>query len=120
LKGWKFRSKCLFFQGFPFAALVRDFCGFGGVFELPGRQKGDINALSPEGNPTMPYIKLRKHADGSLRYTAIVRIRRSGKMLHQEAKTFPTDLLLSGGVSIAKSPWKAPPPLPARSSLRPS
>ncbi|GFE87726.1 tyrosine-type recombinase/integrase [Steroidobacter agaridevorans] len=36
----------------------------------------------------MPYIKLRKQADGSVRYTAIVRIRRSGKMLHQEAKTF--------------------------------
>jgi hypothetical protein len=36
----------------------------------------------------MPYIKLRKQADGSLRYTAIVRIRRNGKMLHQEAKTF--------------------------------
>jgi hypothetical protein len=36
----------------------------------------------------MPYSKLRKQADGSLRYTAIVRIRRNGKMLHQEAKTF--------------------------------
>lgn len=36
----------------------------------------------------MPYTKLRKQADGSLRYTAIVRIRRIGKMLHQEAKTF--------------------------------
>lgn len=36
----------------------------------------------------MPYIKLRKQAGGSVRYTAIVRIRRSGKMLHQEAKTF--------------------------------
>jgi hypothetical protein len=36
----------------------------------------------------MPYIKLRKQADGTLRYTAIVRIRRNGKMLHQEAKTF--------------------------------
>jgi integrase len=36
----------------------------------------------------MPYIRSRKQADGSQRYTAIVRIRRSGKMLHQEAKTF--------------------------------
>jgi hypothetical protein len=36
----------------------------------------------------MPYIKLRKQAEGSVRYTAIVRIRRNGKMLHQEAKTF--------------------------------
>jgi integrase len=36
----------------------------------------------------MPYIKSRKQADGSSRYTAIVRLRRSGKILHQEAKTF--------------------------------
>jgi hypothetical protein len=28
----------------------------------------------------MPYIKLRKQADGSLRYTATVRIRRNGKV----------------------------------------
>jgi hypothetical protein len=36
----------------------------------------------------MPYIRARKQADGTLRYSAVVRIRRSGKMLHQEAKTF--------------------------------
>jgi hypothetical protein len=36
----------------------------------------------------MPTIKARKQADGSHRYTAIVRIRRQGKVLHQEAKTF--------------------------------
>ena len=36
----------------------------------------------------MPYIKARKQADGSRRYTAIVRIRRNGKILHQEAQTF--------------------------------
>lgn len=36
----------------------------------------------------MPYIRSRKQADGTQRHTAIVRIRRSGKMLHQEAKTF--------------------------------
>jgi hypothetical protein len=36
----------------------------------------------------MPYIKVRKQADGSTRYTAIVRLR-SGKMIvHQEARTF--------------------------------
>jgi hypothetical protein len=28
------------FPGFPLAASVRDFCGFGGVFELPGDKKG--------------------------------------------------------------------------------
>lgn len=37
---------------------------------------------------TMPTIKARRQADGSLRYTAVVRIRRAGKVLHQEAKTF--------------------------------
>jgi hypothetical protein len=68
--------------------IVLNFSGFGGVYELPGRQKGDIKRLSPRGKPTMPYIKLRKQADGSLRYTAIVRIRLNGKMLHQETKTF--------------------------------
>lgn len=36
----------------------------------------------------MPTIKARKQADSSLRYTAVVRIRRQGKVLHQEAKTF--------------------------------
>lgn len=36
----------------------------------------------------MPTIKARKQADGSLRYTVVVRIRRQGKVLHQEAKTF--------------------------------
>jgi integrase len=36
----------------------------------------------------MPAIKARKQADGSTRYTAVVRIRRQGKVLHQEAKTF--------------------------------
>lgn len=36
----------------------------------------------------MPAIKARKQADGSIRYTAVVRIRRQGKVLHQEAKTF--------------------------------
>lgn len=36
----------------------------------------------------MPAIKARKQANGSIRYTAIVRIRRQGKVLHQEAKTF--------------------------------
>jgi hypothetical protein len=36
----------------------------------------------------MAAIKARKQADGSTRYTAVVRIRRQGKVLHQEAKTF--------------------------------
>lgn len=36
----------------------------------------------------MPAIKARKQADGSTRYTAMVRIRRQVKVLHKEAKTF--------------------------------
>jgi integrase len=36
----------------------------------------------------MPTIKARKQADGITRYTAIVRIRRSGNVIHREAKTF--------------------------------
>lgn len=36
----------------------------------------------------MPHILARKQADGSTRYTAVVRIRRSGKVLYREAKTF--------------------------------
>jgi hypothetical protein len=36
----------------------------------------------------MPTIKVRKQANGSTRYTAIVRIRRGTTMLHQESRTF--------------------------------
>jgi len=56
----------------------------------------------------MPTIKARKQADGSHRYTAIARIRRQGKVLHQEAKTFAHAALPSGGASTAKWPWKTP------------
>jgi len=36
----------------------------------------------------MPTIKARKQANGSTRYTAIVRIRRGTTVLHQEGRTF--------------------------------
>ena len=36
----------------------------------------------------MPTIKARKQANGSTRYTAIVRIRRGTTVLHQESRTF--------------------------------
>jgi integrase len=36
----------------------------------------------------MPTIKTRKQANGTTRYTAIVRIRRGGAILHHEARTF--------------------------------
>ena len=36
----------------------------------------------------MPTIKLRKQADGATRYTAIVRLRRQGTILHRECRTF--------------------------------
>lgn len=36
----------------------------------------------------MPTIKTRKQADGATRYTAIVRLRRQGKILHRESRTF--------------------------------
>lgn len=36
----------------------------------------------------MPTIKIRKQADGATRYTAIVRLRRQGKILHRESRTF--------------------------------
>jgi integrase len=36
----------------------------------------------------MPYIKVRKQADGSTRYTAIVRLRSGKTIVHQEARTF--------------------------------
>lgn len=36
----------------------------------------------------MAYIRSRQYADGPTRYTAVVRIRRDGVVLHQEAKTF--------------------------------
>jgi hypothetical protein len=36
----------------------------------------------------MPTIKTRKQANGSTRYTAIVRIRRGTTMLHQESRAF--------------------------------
>jgi len=36
----------------------------------------------------MPTIKARKRVDGSIGYTAIIRLKRAGKIIHQEAKTF--------------------------------
>ena len=36
----------------------------------------------------MPTIKIRKQADGATRYTAIVRLRRLGTILHRESRTF--------------------------------
>jgi len=36
----------------------------------------------------MPTIKARKQANGITRYTAIVRIRRVGAILHRESRTF--------------------------------
>lgn len=36
----------------------------------------------------MPTIKVRKQANGTTRYTAIVRLRRHGKILHRESRTF--------------------------------
>jgi hypothetical protein len=36
----------------------------------------------------MPTIKVRKQANGATRYTAIVRLRRQGKILHREGRTF--------------------------------
>lgn len=36
----------------------------------------------------MPTIKTRKQANGTTRYTAIVRLRRQGKILHRESRTF--------------------------------
>lgn len=36
----------------------------------------------------MPYIKVRRQSDGSTRYTAIIRLRSSKTIVHQEAKTF--------------------------------
>jgi integrase len=36
----------------------------------------------------MPTIKARKQSDGTTRYTAIVRIRRGGAILHRESRTF--------------------------------
>lgn len=43
--------------------------------------------LSPQRS-TMPTIKARKQANGSTRYTAIVRIRRGTTVLHRESRTF--------------------------------
>ena len=36
----------------------------------------------------MATIKARRQGDGVIRYTAIVRIRRGGKILHRESRTF--------------------------------
>jgi hypothetical protein len=36
----------------------------------------------------MPTIKIRKQANGATRYTAIVRLRRQGTILHRESRTF--------------------------------
>jgi hypothetical protein len=36
----------------------------------------------------MSTIKVRKQGNGATRYTAIVRLRRQGKVLHRESRTF--------------------------------
>lgn len=36
----------------------------------------------------MPTIKARKQANGTTRYSAFIRIRRQGQVIHQECKTF--------------------------------
>ena len=44
--------------------------------------------LVPSKKATMPTIKARKQANGSTRYTAVVRLRRGTTVLHQVSRTF--------------------------------
>jgi hypothetical protein len=43
--------------------------------------------LSPQGS-IMATIKARRQANGSIRYTAVIRFRQGTAVLHQESKTF--------------------------------
>ena len=45
-------------------------------------------ACPPEHKIIMATIKARKQADGGTRYTAVIRIRRAGVVIHQEVQTF--------------------------------
>jgi hypothetical protein len=54
---------------------------------LRRRHKGDKIGLSPP-NSIMATIKARRQANGSIRYTAIVRRRVGKTIVHREAKTF--------------------------------
>lgn len=50
--------------------------------------KIDLRPSCPLKNLTMATIKARKQANGSTRYTAVVRIRRGTTVMHQESRTF--------------------------------
>lgn len=52
-----------------------------------GDKRGHNTLVTPRGKITMPTIRARKQADGTLRYAAIVRVRRVGKVLHQKARS---------------------------------
>ena len=58
-------------------------------FVRPVEHRGHGHAsIDRSHNIIMPTIKARKQASGETRYTAIVRIRRGGSVIHREAKTF--------------------------------
>jgi hypothetical protein len=44
--------------------------------------------VSPPKGPNMATIRARNQANGSTRYTAMVRLRKGKTIIHQEAKTF--------------------------------
>lgn len=50
---------------------------------------GDKNVMPPRGSPS----QVRKQADGSTRYTAIVRLRSGRTIVHQEPVTYPSALI---------------------------
>jgi hypothetical protein len=65
--------------------------GVSAVFlRIPGSLwvAGDKNSVSPPKGPTMATIRARKQANGMIRYTAMVRLRKGQTVIHQENKTF--------------------------------
>ena len=47
-----------------------------------------LSPLLPSQLLLMATIRTRKQADGTMRYTAIVRLRKGKTLVHQEARTF--------------------------------
>lgn len=58
--------------------------------------RGDKKTVPARDETTMPAIKARKQADGSTRYTAVVRIVRQGQVLHQRLFDALVENRLSG------------------------
>lgn len=74
------------FSEISMLCVLRDFCGFQLIFHLQRCHIGAKNGVLQE--ITMATRRARKQADGTMRYSAIVRLRKGKQLIHRETKTF--------------------------------